>query len=190
MHRLTLICHAASSRDAMAFPADAPLDERTRAAVPQLPEALRRADRALASPLLRARQTAQALGLAAAEDAGLRDLDLGRWTGRALAEIHAAEPEAAAVWLMDAATAPHGGESRLALQDRVAAWLEAQAALRGHSVCVTHAAVIRAAALGVLDAPADAFFRLEVAPLSLTELTHDGRRWSLRALNAPLPPCG
>ena len=47
---------------------------------------------------------------------------------------------------------------------------------------MTHAAVIRAAVLIVLDAPASAFWRIDVEPLSLTDLRFDGRRWALRAL--------
>ncbi|MEP9353374.1 histidine phosphatase family protein [Xanthobacter sp. KR7-65] len=186
MLRLTLLCHAMAPARPPAFADDAPLQASLRAAVAALRTRLPRAEHYRASPALRARQTAEALGIAADAEPALADLDLGRWTGRPLADIHEAEPEAAAAWLADPAAASHGGESRAALQARVAAWLDHQADGRGHMLCVTHAAVIRAAVLHALGAPADAFFRLDVEPLSLADLRHDGRRWAVRSLNLPL----
>jgi broad specificity phosphatase PhoE len=184
VHRLTLLYHApAAQLHPAVFPDDRPLGDDTRVHLPHLNLRLTKVDRCLTSPLLRARRTARDLGLDAEEDAALRDLDFGRWKGRGLSDIQAAEPEAVAAWLVDPKTAPHGGESRAELQARVSGWLDTQAGARGHTLCVTHAAVIRAAVLHVLDAPADAFLRLDVEPLSLTDLSHDGRRWALRSLN-------
>ncbi|WP_245454144.1 histidine phosphatase family protein [Aquabacter cavernae] len=186
VHRLTLLCHAAAARtQPVTFPEDRPLDEDVRSQLPQGGTRFSKAGRCLTSPLLRARQTAEGLGLVAEEEDALRDLHLGRWEGRALHDIHAAEPEAVAAWLSDPEAAPHGGESRAALRVRISDWLGVQVGTRGHTLCVTHAAVIRAAVLLMLDAPADAFFRLDVEPLSLTEISHDGRRWALRSLNVP-----
>ena len=51
----------------------------------------------------------------------------------------------------------------------------------GIGVAVTHAAVIRAAILAVMGASAACFARIDVTPLSLTDLRSDGRRWTLRA---------
>ena len=69
-------------------------------------------DRAWTSPAARARQTAEALGLAADVEPALRGCDHGRWTGCSLAEAQAADGEAALLaWLGDPAAAPHGGES-------------------------------------------------------------------------------
>ena len=184
VHRVILLCHApAAQLHPVTFPDDWPLDDAVRVQVPPLKPRLPKVDRCRTSPLLRARQTAGELGLDAEADAALRDLDFGRWKGRALSDIQAAEPEAVAAWLADPETAPHGGESRAELQARISGWLDTQAAARGHTLCVTHAAVIRAAVLHVLAASADAFFRLDIAPLSLTDLRHDGRRWALRSLN-------
>lgn len=189
MLRLTLVCHGATaaSRRALFSPAEEPLEAAALAQAEGLGPVLRNVDRALASPLLRARQTAAALCLDARADADLADLDCGRWAGRGVAEVQKEEPEALAAWLTDADAAPHGGETRAGLGARVGGWMRRQEAGRGHLAAVTHAAVIRAAVLRVLDAPPDAFWRIDVAPLTLTDLRFDGRRWALRALGAPLP---
>ena len=184
--RLTLICHGATAATRSgAFPADEPLEERALARAAGLRPMIRRADRAWTSPALRARQTAAALGLDAVEEPALRDVDYGRWAGRRLEEVQAAEPEGVVAWLGDPDAAPHGGEALSAMLRRAAAWLDAGAGEGGHGVAVTHAAVIRAAILHVLAAPASSFWRLDIAPLSMAELSHDGRRWVWRASGLP-----
>lgn len=184
MLRLTFICHGPTENTrAAAFPQDLPLAPDAAGACEALRGTLRRADHMVASPRLRARQTAALLGLDAQVEAALDDLDHGRWRGRSLADIQAAEPEALKAWREDGRSAPHGGESLARVQERVSAWLAQQERSRGHILAVSHAAVIRAAVLTVLDAPMDAFWRMDIEPLSLTDLRFDGRRWALRALN-------
>ncbi|MER7757018.1 histidine phosphatase family protein [Kitasatospora sp. NPDC097643] len=163
------------------FDDDGPLDEgglrSAQAAAPALPAA----DRALVSPSTRCRQTADALGLAAAEEApALRGCAMGRWRGRTLDEVSAEEPEAVLAWLTDPAAAPHGGESVRQLCARVAEWLDGAAELTGRLLVVAEPDVIRAAALHALGAPEQAFWRLDVPPLSTTELTGRAARWNLR----------
>ena len=68
-----------------------------------------------------------------------------------------------------------------ALIARVGAWLETHRGERGRLVVVTHAAVVRAAAVAVLGAPPQAFWRIDVAPLAALAFGSDGRRWTLRA---------
>jgi broad specificity phosphatase PhoE len=63
----------------------------------------------------------------------------------------------------------------------VAGWLDDLRGEPGHTLAVTHAAVIRAAILAVIGAPAACFARIDVTPLGLTDLRGDGRRWTLRA---------
>jgi len=188
--RLTLICHAATAATrSAAFPSDEGIEPGAAELVAAVAARLRRADRAPASiwasvwtsPALAARQTAAALGLDATAHSGLRDCGYGRWSGRRLADVQAEDPAGVAAWLGDAAAAPHGGEARSALFARVAAWLRERVAESGHSVAVTHAAVIRAAVIGVVGAPAEAFWRIDIEPLSVTELRSDGTRWNLRA---------
>jgi broad specificity phosphatase PhoE len=182
--RLTLICHAATAATRTgAFPRDEPLDAKGRAsaaAAKRVP-----ADRTFTSPALRARQTAEALDLDAQPDAELRDLDCGRWAGCSLAEIAAAEPEAVADWMANPDSAVHGGESIAALTSRAAAWLDGHRSDRGRLVVVTHAAVMRAVILGVLGAPTNAFWRIDIAPLTRIGLTANGARWALRSIEPP-----
>jgi len=180
--RLTLICHAATAATrATAFAADEPIEAPAAARAGALAARIGHVDRAWSSPALCARQTAAALSLDAIADAALRDCNFGRWAGRKLAEVHAGDPQAVAAWLADPQAVPHGGESRAAISVRIAAWLQACVKDTGRIVAVTHASVIRAAILDVLDAPGAAFWRIDVAPLSMVELSSDGARWSLRA---------
>ena len=167
-----------------AFPADEPLDFRGRQKLAGLPHRSHYADRYLTSPALRAVQTAEALKLAATVEPMLRDCDYGRWTGRTLDEVQAQEPEAVAEWLRDPGAAPHGGESVLALIERVATWLDAQKAAQGKIVAVTHPSVVRAAIVHAIEAGPRSFWRIDIGPLSLTRLSADNGRWTLASLGA------
>jgi broad specificity phosphatase PhoE len=179
--RLTLLCHAATpALRAAAFPEDEAIENKSAADAAALVGALPRAKRTLVSPALRAKQTVCAMALDAEETASLRDCDYGRWRGRTLADIAAAEPDAMALWMSDPDAAPHGGESITDLIRRVGAWLDA-GGLEGGIIAVTHAAVIRAAVVYVLGAPAQSFWRIDAAPLSWIDLRRDDRRWTLRA---------
>ena len=184
--RLTLICHAATAATrAAAFPSDEGIEQGAAELVAGLAARIGRTDRAWTSPALCARQTAAALGLDATAHPALRDCGYGRWSGRKLADVQAEDPAGVAAWLADAAAAPDGGEPRTALLARVAAWLRERVAENGRSVAVTHPAVVRAAVMAVLEAPAVAFWRIDVEPLSVTELRSDRTRWSLRAVSPP-----
>jgi broad specificity phosphatase PhoE len=168
-----------------AFPLDEPLDPRGVDEARALAPRLGRFDAGWRSPAARARLTAEALGLTTTVAAELDECDFGSWRGRTLAELHAEDPAAVAAWMEDPAAAPHGGESLLALLERVRGWLEARAGDGGRVVAVTHAGVVRAALVCVLDAPPLAFWRVDVAPLSRTVLhAHDGR-WTVRGVNLP-----
>ena len=72
----------------------------------------------------------------------------------------------------------------LALMKRVATWLDAQNATLGVTVAVTHASVIRAAILHAIEAGPRSFWRIDVAPLSLTRLSGDVSRWTLVSIGA------
>ncbi len=107
------------------------------------------------SPIRRARCTA-ALVLAAQgadeavliEDARLREISVGDWTGRTRDEIRATSGLAEDASFLDYYAAAPGGESFAAIAHRVQAFL---AGVTGPSVIVTHgitSRVIRALALG------------------------------------------
>jgi broad specificity phosphatase PhoE len=180
--RLIFICHA--STDAIrtaSFPADEPLDDKglTRAAA--LADTLPKADSAITSPELRTRQTAQALRLNATTAPMLRDCDYGRWVGRRFDEVQASEPDAISSWLRDPEATPHGGESIAAVISRVGEWLAAEQGHHQRSIVVTHAAIIRAAIIFAIEAPPQSFWRIDVAPLSITRLSGTSGRWTLSA---------
>ncbi|WP_044558990.1 histidine phosphatase family protein [Azospirillum sp. B4] len=185
--RLTLLAHAATraQRDAVFAPAETPAEEAGLAQAARLAEirALRKIDRLWTAPEVRARQTADALagalGVEPHEDTALADLDVGAWQGRSLADLSAHEADAVAAWLGDPEARPHGAESLAQLRARVAAWLE-HIPIEGHTLAVTHPSVIRMAVAVVLEAPLPAFWRLDIAPLSLTDLRWH-HRWAVRA---------
>jgi broad specificity phosphatase PhoE len=185
--RLTLVCHGPTAATAKAaFPDDEPLDERGRGwAVEVGRDRFTRAGLALHAPAPACRETAIALGLSARPEPALRDWDLGRWRGRTLDQVSVAEPDAVGAWLSDPGAAPHGGERLTDLLARVAGWLS-DVATEGHTVAVTHPAVVRAAVVAALGAPATGFWRVDLAPLTATELRGRPGRWTLRSTGRPL----
>ncbi|BBY45444.1 histidine phosphatase family protein [Mycolicibacterium celeriflavum] len=176
--RLTLVSHALT--DAMSagrFPTDEPLSPIGHRQVDASID-LGVADAAFCGPEKRTRQTAELLGLHAEVDGRLADLDCGRWRGDVLGGVRPAD---LAVWLTDPTRAPHGGESVVDLVDRVRDWMESQTTVRRRLVVVTHPAVIRAAILVALDAPAKSFWRIDIAPVSRTVMHFRGHAWTLRS---------
>lgn len=171
-----LISHASTeAQRVVAFPSDAPVSDRGRRELTRSTAPV--TDRALTAPELRTIETAAALGLSAAVEPLLRDLDFGRWTGRTMEEV----PESGlAVWLGDPESAPHGGESIHDLIVRAGTWLTSLMDSPERIVAVTHAAVVRAATLCALGAPASAFWRVDVRPLAVTRLDGRDGRWNLR----------
>lgn len=191
--RLTLVSHASTPATASAaFPVDEPLEPRGAAAAADARGALTRVTAVRRSPALAAAETATALGLPqATTDDALRDWDLGQWRGRTLDDVAAHDPAAVTAWLSDPAAAPHGGEPLVDVLGRVADLLADPDLVAGddrapHVVLVTHAAVVRAAVLAVLGAPAAGFWRIDVAPLTSTVLRGTPGRWTLRTAAGPL----
>ncbi|MFE2066200.1 histidine phosphatase family protein [Streptomyces sp. NPDC059467] len=138
------------------------------------------AGRAVVSPSVRCRETAAALGLDVSAELALSGLDAGRWRGRTLEEVGAAEPEALVQWLSDPGAAPHGGESVREFRARVVEWLDLTGRTTGRTVAVVEPEVVRAVVLHALGAPEAAFWRVDVPPLAATELTGGSGRWNLR----------
>lgn len=141
-------------------------------------------DRVRCAPDPACRETGDVLGLAPEVDDGVRGWDLGRWAGATLDETAAQCREDVAAWLADPSAAPHGGETLAALLARVRGWLAGAAP--GHTLVICGPAVARAAVVAVLDAPAAAFWRVDVAPLTVTDLRGGPHRWTVRAAGAPL----
>jgi broad specificity phosphatase PhoE len=178
--RLILICHGSTAAvRSSSFPTDEPLDERGRIRTTAMAGRLPTADRWQTAPESRARQTAEMLGFDAAVEPALRDCDYGTWRGLSFNDVHAREPEAVAAWLDDPSAAPHGGESILALLARVADWLSGEQRQHDRAIAVTHSAIIRAAIVHAIAAAPQAFWRIDIAPLSFTRLSSVDGRWNL-----------
>ncbi|WP_406385595.1 histidine phosphatase family protein [Streptomyces sp. NBC_01618] len=176
------------------FDGDAPLDpagvRRARAAASAVPPA----GRYVRGPSARCAGTADALGLRADPELALRGWDMGRWSGQRLAEVSASEPDAVSAWLTDPSAAAHGGESLLEFSARVGRWLKSVEFVEfldgdggGRLLGVVEPAVVRAAIVQALALPTEAFWRLDVAPLTLTGLSGRSGRWNLRC-GQPLSP--
>jgi broad specificity phosphatase PhoE len=181
--RISLICHATTrALRAATFGGDDSLDEIGRTKAEQLAGSLGRVDRCWSSPALRAKQTAAAFGLDAVPDERLRDCDFGRWTGLRMPAVLLKEPRKLVAWIRDPSSAPHGGESIPELLKRVSAWIAERGRDPGHTVAFTHPAVIRAAIVHVILAELPSFWRIDVLPLSRTDLRTNGRRWVLRSI--------
>jgi len=184
VRRLLLVRHAPT--DAVrraAFPCDEALDDRGRAEAEALGAWLGDVDEAWTSAAARARETAAAAGLEAAVEPALDECDFGRWRGRTLRELHEEDPAAVEAWMTRADAAPHGGESLADLARRVARWLDEQLAHEGTAAAITHGGPVKAAVVHALGAPLEAFWRIDAAPLGITELrAHDGR-WTVTRLN-------
>ncbi|MFP5218666.1 MAG: histidine phosphatase family protein [Actinomycetes bacterium] len=118
-------------------------------------------------------------------DERVRPWDLGRWTGRALADL---PPEELAAWRSDPAWAGHGGESLEQLHHRVAAVLDAWRDGPPRRAVVTHGGVVRAAVVLTLRAPTDAAWDVDVRPGSRTELSATARGWRVQSVGCGAGP--
>jgi broad specificity phosphatase PhoE len=194
--RLVLVTHATTAASSAGrFPGDEPLDPAGLRAADALTHPSRQESPwpARVGPELRCRQTAAALGLAVTVDEALRDRAHGVWAGRSLREVASAEPDAFTAWLTDVHAAPPGGESLAELVQRVGSWLEDR--VREHlpgmarrQLAVTHPAVVRAAVVHALGAKPESLRHMDVGPLTRTDVSFRGGRWTVQLLGAyPLP---
>jgi broad specificity phosphatase PhoE len=178
---VVLLCHAVTEgiREAR-FGGD---DPPTRAGLEDARSlTFPRAGLAVCAPSQACRSTAAHLGLDVRVDDRLAGCDYGRWTGRTLDEVLAAEPEALSRWMEDPGAAPHGGESIAALGVRVGRWLDDQPGEAHTVLAVADAAVIRAAVVHAVEAGPRSVWRIDVSPLTRTVLAGEPGRWSLREL--------
>jgi probable phosphoglycerate mutase len=150
MTRLVMIRHATTAWNEarrLQGHSDIALSAAGRAEVAgwRLPDAY--ADgRWVASPLLRAVQTARALGAWRLDcEPRLVEMDWGEWEGRTLDELRLADPEyMTEVEARGLDFSAPGGESPRQLQHRLAPWLRAIAAARQPVNAVCHKGVVRA----------------------------------------------
>ncbi len=136
----------------------------------------------IASPVRRARQTAElvaaALGVELALEPGLRETDFGDWEGYTFAEVRERWPTEMDAWLADPSVAPPYGESFAATADRVREALDrVLASYAGQTVVlVSHVTPIKTLLRFALDAPPSALYRmhLDLAGLSQVQWYADG----------------
>jgi broad specificity phosphatase PhoE len=182
--RLDLIAHGASGATrALRFPEDEPLEISAIATTAALRGRLRRYNRVLTSPARAALETVEALDLEAEIEPVLSDCDYARWRGLSLADVAARDADRFAKWLRDPDAAPHGGESLTALIGRVDRFLSGMLTSEGATLAITHVPIVRAAIVSALGAGPMAFWRIDVAPLSIARLSGREERWNLVGLS-------
>lgn len=155
--------------------ADQPLNETGRRQAAELAERLV-GDGIIAvysSDLARARETADAvarrLGLDVVEDEGLREIDVGSWSGLTRAEVEQRFPEGYARWLRG--EIGHDGETREELTARVVSAVERIAAEHPSDkiLVVTHGGAIRAIRRHAAGDPGESIENCGTSPLELVD---------------------
>lgn len=179
--RITLISHASTiALRRASFPLDESLIEGEPEKIAALGWIAPQAQHIWCAPEQRTQETAKALSLTPSVSIDLGDVNYGAWRGKEIDDIQASDPEGLADWLTNVHAVPHGGESFVQLIARVGQWMDRQTSA-GHTIAVTHPAVIRAAILCTIQAPPESFWRIEIAPLSMTDLRFNGRLWTVRS---------
>jgi broad specificity phosphatase PhoE len=171
---LLLVRHGRTERNAAGLlqgRVDPPIDDHGRAqaaALATLPE-LAGAARVVSSPLLRARETAAALGPPVTVDERWIELDYGDWEGRPFASVPAEEW---ARWRADVTWSPPGGESVAAVGARVRAALGdlLADAVDGDVVVVSHVSPIKSALAWALAVGDDVAWSIHLDPASLSRI--------------------
>src|SRR3546814_845871 len=161
---------------------DPELDELGRRQAATLAGAIEGASRVVSSPLRRARQTDEAIGLPVEDDERWAEIDYGSLDGTPLSEVPA---DLWARWRRDVSLNPGGGESLVDLGRRVR---EAAADLLEEAtdtdvVVVTHVSPIKASTAWALDVGDDVVWRMWCAPASITRIGVRGGTPSLHAYN-------
>jgi broad specificity phosphatase PhoE len=124
----------------------------------------------LTSPLVRARQTAEAVGAACsvpvAVDERLVEIDWGTWEGRPTGSLAVADVDR---WKADKGTAPEG-ESLDALSRRVDSFCTEQLGEDGLVVAVSHVSPIKAAAAWAMGVDGTVAWRMYLGLASITRI--------------------
>ncbi|MCF4113882.1 MULTISPECIES: histidine phosphatase family protein [Dethiosulfovibrio] len=147
-------------------------------------------DRIYSSPLLRAKQTAHAIagkvGLSVVECPEINNISLGRWEGRRKDEIAEEEPELWSLWL----NAPEklnfpGMEPLTNVMKRSREKLDSLVELhRGKTIAlVSHRTVLKPLVSSCIGIGDPWFWKLHFDTASISVMVHDGRGYSLTALN-------
>jgi broad specificity phosphatase PhoE len=162
--------------------ADPPLSDLGREQAAALASCLPPDTRVVASPLTRARETAEALGHGYDVDERWIELDYGDLDGVPLRDV---APDVWAQWRADPTFIPAGGESLAALGLRVReACLELLDEIRNDDVAVvSHVSPIKAAIAWALGAGDEISWKVFVEIASITRIGADRFGPTLRSLN-------
>ncbi|MBK8463122.1 MAG: histidine phosphatase family protein [Nigerium sp.] len=109
----------------------------------------------------------------------------GQWTGLALDELIARDPQALQQWLRDPAVRPPHGESLAAHMARIGVTLDGHPWPDAGAVVVATPFTVRAACLHALGAGVGALGHLDVAPGTRARITRHAGTWRLAALTPP-----
>ena len=159
------------------------LNDEGRRQAERLGQALR-VDAVYSSPLERAMETAQAMGLPVIARDELGEIRFGEWTGQTLEELERDERWRRWNTERGALRAP-GGESMAEVRDRMIGELRRlqKEHPRQTVAVVSHGDPIRAAIVGLLDAPMDAVLRLQIHPASVSVVRKDEGWWEIDGVN-------
>jgi probable phosphoglycerate mutase len=135
-------------------------------------------DAVVASPMLRAQQTAEVvagrLGVDVRTDPAWTECEFGDWEGLTTEQVAQRWPQEHRAWLASTAVPPPGGESFDELDARIRRVRDRTIAAhpRGRVLVVTHAGPIKTMAREAMGAPAQVVWRMESSPASLTTTHH------------------
>jgi broad specificity phosphatase PhoE/ribonuclease HI len=158
---------------------DEPLTDDGRAQVAAVTDVLasgERIDAVVASPLRRARETADIvaakLGLPVREEKDLREADFGEWEGLSMSEIADRYPDELDRWVSDPDVPPPGGESLVDVRRRaVRARDKILARYPNKTILVAAHGMLLAAIVSVaLDVPVEVVFRLRIETSALSTI--------------------
>lgn len=148
---------------------DEPLDDIGRLQAVAVAERIGAVDELISSPLLRARQTADAFGVPYAVDERWIELAYGIYEGVAHADVPS---DAWRHWRADPAYVPEGGESLARLNERVVEVCDelAERATQGIVAVVSHVSPIKAAVAWALDAGIEISWRSHLSHASICRI--------------------
>ena len=161
---------------------DPELDELGRAQAAAVGIAIPTAARVISSPLMRCRQTAEAISTSVEIDERLIEVNYGDFEGLAIGDVPAATW---AAWRADTAWSPPGGESHDDLAARMWPLLDelGDEAAERDIVLVSHVSPIKACLAWGLGVSIDIAWRAFVQQASILRIATNGPAPSLRSFN-------
>lgn len=171
---------------------DSDLSERGREQVLRLAERLKELQPTAlySSPLGRAMSTARAIaeatGLEIVQLDDLREMNYGRWEGRAFADIRVEDEEIYRRWIADEECRCPEGESHADVRRRMLRAFETihrETVNSERAVAVAHGTAIRIGAMALLDLPLMSAMRFAQDNASFNLFVRRGEQWLLKIWN-------